>query len=130
MCKGDITDPVGRPREATKSKFSLRGTFKKFLDKITSHGSFVLLNKSPVNACLKCGDLEIDNNWQRIPCPHITSIKNAIMTGGILVNGDFKVCDFCAQTEKEIKESQENRHKDTSSICADTLLVPVSSQSF
>jgi hypothetical protein len=105
MCEGPIVEPAGK-KTVEKQNF-LKKTIKKFVEKIIGRGSFVLLNKSPVvNVCLKCGDLKIDNKWQRIPYPHITSIKNAIMTGGILVNGDFKICDFCASAEKEREEKR------------------------
>jgi len=104
MCDGAIIAPAGK--KAVEKQNFLIVTFKKFLEKITGRGYFVLLNQSPVNACLKCGDLEIDNKWQRIPHPHITSIKNAIVSGRIFVNGNFKLCDSCTATEREKEDEQ------------------------
>lgn len=117
MCKGPIVAPAGK--KAIEKQNSLKETFKKFLQKITGRGYFVLLNQSLVHACLKCGDLKINNEWQRIPYPYTTSIKNAMMTGGILVNGHFTVCDFCVSVEKQKEEER---------ICS--AFGPISSLSF
>ena len=92
MCEGPIVAPAGK--KAVKKQNFLKESFKKFWDKITGREFDILLNRYLVNTCPKCGDLEINNEWKRIPYPYTTSIKNAVMFGGIAVNGCFKICNF------------------------------------
>lgn len=103
MCKGPIVASTDRSKDTDKSRFGLTEFFKKFLEKITC--SSVRSDQSQTNMCLKCGDLEIDDNWLRIPHPSKARISEAIKSGSIIINGRLTVCHFCrAVVEKGHRE--------------------------
>ncbi|MBU6431001.1 MAG: hypothetical protein KGJ58_00020 [Patescibacteria group bacterium] len=130
MCEGETTDPVPTPRKSGKMKKSF---FRLLMDyfvnsyRITDADYLDSPNSPKVNMCLDCGDLEIDDEWRRIPCPHRTSIKNSVVFGGIIISGSLKVCDLCASIKKEIKEKRKNLYEDS---YPDFEQVKVSSLSF
>ena len=122
MCTGEIVAPVGKKRE--EIKFSLVEFIKKFCKIITCVADG--LNQPKVNMCIKCGDLEIDGRWQKIPHPQRMTIKNEIESKRIIIKGSLMVCDFCLLIEKTIEENRKNFYKQSS----DPLETSVSSVSF
>ena len=100
MCDGTIVAPVGKHGEA-EIRFGLIEFLKRFWEKIICFYTVDELNQSKVNMCLKCGDLEIDENWLNIPHPSKPRISEAIKSGSIIINGMLKVCHFCRAVEAE-----------------------------
>lgn len=110
MCEGKIVAPNPEPKEVKKRNNllkSIKDYFCKIIDSAIDCESVnypvVSSDLSKVNMCLKCGDLEIDDNWLRIPHPSKPRISEAIKSGSIIINGRLTVCHFCVSTEKEMK---------------------------
>lgn len=111
MCEGPIiADSADKSNNKVEIDFSWAGFFKRFWAKITD--SDYLEPRPKVNMCLKCGDLEIGGEWQKIPHLQKSSISGEIQFGSIVINGGLKVCDFCASAGKEIKEKRKNLYVD------------------
>ncbi len=103
MCNGPIVASVGNLRDETESSFSLMEFLKRFWEKISC--SAVRLEDQPkVNMCLKCGDLEINGEWLKIPHPQKPRISDEVKSGTITINGRLTVCDFCGFMERKIKK--------------------------
>lgn len=128
MCKGPIVAPPGKKMVEAKSSFSLTEFFKRFWERITC--SAVSSDQPKVNMCLKCGDLQVDEEWLKIPHPQKPAISGAIKSGGISINGYLAVCNFCASMEKEVKEKRDNLYKGSSSFLDFEQVTAVSSMSF
>lgn len=132
MCDGEIVapNPELRQQEIKKGR-SFWKLLKDFFCRIKDYSidSYRIteadyLELPKVNMCLKCGDLEIDDRWLRIPHPQKSSISEEIKLGGIKINGCLSICDFCVSMEKEIEEKRKNFYLDSRDI------VPVSPMSF
>lgn len=99
MCTGEIITPTKKANIATQNSFSLMGYFQRFFEKVS-----LRLNPPKVNMCLKCGDLQIQEVWQKIPYPQKPIISDAIKSGGITINGYLVRCDLC----EDIKMMRKN----------------------
>ncbi|MEK7150368.1 MAG: hypothetical protein AAB688_00175 [Patescibacteria group bacterium] len=105
MCGGAIVAPAGKHGEAVR-RFGLIEFLKRFWKKITFFYPVGELYQSKVNMCLKCGDLEIDENWLNISHISKSRISEAIKSGSIIINGMFKVCFLCSSKEKKTGQEQ------------------------
>lgn len=103
MCKGPIVAPTKSMSVAIQDGFSLIRFFKRFFEKVS-----IRLNPPEVNMCLRCGDLQIQEVWQKIPHPQKPIISDAVKSGGITINGYLVRCDFCASVENYTKTMREN----------------------
>lgn len=128
MCKGPIVDLPGRHVETKKRSFSLYNFFKNFLERVAYCSAVDNSEQYKVNMCLECGDLEIFGKWLKIPHTQKSTISKEIEVGRITINGNLKVCDFCAYMEKEIRNKRENLYKDPT-VCS-TEICQVSTISF
>lgn len=126
MCEGPIVNLSGIKKAEVRKSF-LTNLFKNFLERITYYPTVVDSDQSKVNMCLRCGDLEIGEEWQRIPYPQKPIISKEVEAGRITINGSLTVCDFCVFVEKEIQRKREDLYTDQQTRLE---IFPVSSMSF
>ncbi len=89
-CRGEIVAPAGVVG-LTRSKAKIG--FSELFGKIWE--AMIATNRNDrlhVNLCVKCGDLEVEDEWVEIP----RILREAVKEGGVVVNGKVKVCDRCA----------------------------------
>lgn len=87
--RGEIVAPAG---VVGLSRQKSRMSFSELIGKIWEAVITAPNDRIQVNECIKCGDLEVDDEWQEIPIV----VKEAVKEGGITVNGKMKTCDCCA----------------------------------
>jgi len=108
VCTGEIVAPNSGSRQEVKKRSILKSIGDYLCRIIDSAINYEKVNypvidydSSKVNMCLKCGDLEIDDNWLRIPHPSKPRISEAIKSGFIIINGSLTVCLFCQAVDVE-----------------------------
>lgn len=87
-CKGKVIAPAGVVAVKNKARMSLLELAGKIWEAMITNPN----DRIQVNECAKCGDLEVDDEWQEMP----VIVKEAVKEGGITVNGKMKTCDRCA----------------------------------
>lgn len=89
-CKGEVIAPAGVVSLDRQRK--VRTIFSEFVERIWEAVITNPNDRIQVNECIKCGDLEVDDEWQEMPA----IVKEAVKEGGITVRGKMKTCDRCA----------------------------------